>query len=273
MIQKSTEYVYLEEGKVYYEIAGQGAPLVLMHAGIVDSQMWDDQWREFSKRFTVIRYDMLGFGKSDSLDQPVSRRQELYSVLETTGIKRAILLGCSLSGETILNVALERPELVSGLVVVSSVPGGFEMQGEPPQDLMDMMAALEQGDRNLATEHQMRLSIDGPYRQPEQVDILVRKRAAEMNLKALAKDTKGLNLAPPPDPLDPPAAQRLDQIKAPTLIIAGELDNPEILRAADVMAGAIPGAQKAIIPGSAHLPNMERPAEFNRVVMDFLRGI
>lgn len=273
MLQERTDYTNFEDKKVYYEVAGQGAPLVFMHAGIVDSQMWDDQWEEFSKHFTVIRYDMLGFGKSDSLDQPVSRRQELYRVFGTTGIKRAILVGLSLSGETILDVALERPELVLGLVVVSAVPGGFEMQGEPPQDLMDMLAALEQGDRDHATEHQMRLSFDGPYRQPEQVDILVRKRAAEMNRKALAKDTKGLYLAPPPDPLDPPAVKRLDQIKAPTLIIAGELDNPEILRAADVMAGSIPGAQKAIIPGGAHLPNMEKPAEFNRVVMDFLSGI
>ncbi|RPI80848.1 MAG: alpha/beta hydrolase [Chloroflexi bacterium] len=270
MLQETTDYTKFEDKKVYYEMAGEGSPLVFMHAGIVDSQMWDNQWFEFRKHYTVIRYDLLGFGKSDPLEEPVSRRQELYRVLEATGIKRAILVGCSLSGETILDVALDHPELVSGLVVVSAVPGGFEMQGEPPQDLLDMMAALEQGDRDLATEHQMRLSIDGPYRQPEQVDILVRERAAEMNRKALAKDTKGLNLAPPPDPLDPSAAQQLDQIKAPTLIISGELDNPEILRAADVMAGTIPGAQKAIIPGSAHLPNMERPAEFNRVVLDFL---
>jgi pimeloyl-ACP methyl ester carboxylesterase len=189
------------------------------------------------------------------------------------GVQRAILVGCSLSGETILDVALERPELVSGLVVVSAVPGGFEMQGEPPENLMEMLAAVEQGDLALASELQMRIWVDGPFRQPEQVDLLFRRRAAEINRTTLAKGAWGLTLAPDPDPLDPPAAQRLDRIQAPALIIAGELDNPEILRAADVMAGAIPGAQKAVIPGAAHLPNMEKPAEFNQAVEDFLRGI
>jgi pimeloyl-ACP methyl ester carboxylesterase len=91
-----------------------------------------------------------------------------------------------------------------------------------------------------------------------------------MNRIAQAKGGWGSSLAPTPEPLDPPAVQRLDQVKAPTLIIAGELDDPEILRAAGVMADSIPGAQKVIIPACAHLPNMERPAEFNEIVEGFL---
>ncbi|HEX6036206.1 MAG TPA: alpha/beta hydrolase, partial [Anaerolineales bacterium] len=255
MIENTTGYVNIDNGKVYYEVAGDGAPLVFLHAGIVDRRMWDDQWQDFSQRYSVIRFDLLGFGNSDSLEQPISRRQELYRVLESLGIKRATLVGCSLSAETILDVALERPELVDRLIVVSAVPGGFEMQGEPPKDLLEMLAAAERGDLALASELQMRISIDGPFRRPEQADPFVRKRAAEMNRIAQAKGGWGLSLASPPDSLNPPAIQRLDQIKAPTLIIAGELDDPEILRAAGVMADAIPGAQKVIIPGCAHLPN------------------
>lgn len=270
MIEKTTGYIDLEAGKVYYERAGDGAPLVFVHAGIVDRRMWDDQWQDFSQRYSVIRFDLLGFGNSDSLERPISRRQELYRVLESLGIKRATLVGCSLSGETILDVALERPELVDRLIVVSAVPGGFEMQGEPPKDLLEMLAAAERGDLALASELQMRISIDGPFRLPEQVDPFVRNRAAEMNRNAQAKGGWGISLAPIPDPLDPPTVHRLDQVKAPTLIIAGELDDPEILRAAGVMADAIPGAQKVIIPGCAHLPNMERPAEFNEIVESFL---
>lgn len=272
MIRKTTGYVDLGDGKVYYEIAGEGAPLVFLHAVPFDSRMWDDQWRDFSQRYSVIRFDLRGLGKSDGLEEPASRRQELYRVLEATGVKRATLVGCSLSGETVLDAALERPELVSGLIVVSAVPGGFELQGEPPKELMEMLVAVEQGDLALASELQMRIWVDGPFRQPGQVDPLVRRRAAEMSRSALAQGTWRLALAPPPDPLDPPAVQRLDRIKAPALIIAGELDNPEILRAAGVMANAIPGAQKVVIPGAAHLPNMEKPAEFNQVVQDFLRG-
>lgn len=272
MTRTTTGYVDLGDGRVYYEVAGEGVPLVLLHAGFVDSGMWDDQWRDFSQHYSVVRFDRRGFGKSDRVEGQVSRRQELYHVLEQIGVGHATLVGCSLGGETILDIALERPEMVSGLIVVSTVPSGFELQGEPPQHLMEMLAAVERGDLALASELQMRIWVDGPFRQPEQVDPLVRQRAAEMNRSALAKGPWGLAVAPPPDPLDPPAVQRLGQIHAPTLIVAGGLDNPEILRAAEAMAVAIPGAQKVILPGCAHLPNMEKPAEFNQAVLNFLGG-
>jgi 2-hydroxy-6-oxonona-2,4-dienedioate hydrolase len=266
-------YIRIDDGKVYYEVAGEGAPVVLLHAGFVDSRMWDEQWDEFSQGYSVIRYDMRGFGKSDGLEGPVSHRQELHEILERTNASRPILVGCSMGGETILDFALERPEMVAGLVLVSTAPGGFELQGEPPPNFLEMLAAVEKGDLQLASELQMRIWVDGPFRQPEQVDPTVRQRAAEMNRVTLAKGMFALNFTPPPDPLDPPAVQRLDQIRVPALIVAGELDHPEILRAAETMAVGIPGAQKVVLEGCAHLPNMEKPAEFNQAVLSFLRGI
>jgi pimeloyl-ACP methyl ester carboxylesterase len=266
-------YVDVDDGKVYLESAGDGAPLVLLHAVPLDRRMWDDQWHDFSQRFAVMRFDLLGCGRSDPLTAPVSRRQELYRVLEAAGIERATLVGCSLSGETVLDVALERPGLVAGLVVVSAVPGGFELQGEPPAELLEMFAAVERSDLERAAELQLRLWVDGPFRQPDQVDALVRQRAAEMSRATLARATWLQALAPVPDPLDPPAAKRLERITAPTLIIAGELDDPEIRRAARVMADAIPGAQQLVIPRAAHLANMEQPTVFNRAVQAFLDRI
>jgi 2-hydroxy-6-oxonona-2,4-dienedioate hydrolase len=269
----STGYVELDDGKLYYEAAGTGEPLVLAHAGFVDSRMWDDQWRDFAQHYRVIRFDMRGFGKSDPAAAPVSRRNDLYRLLKQLDVARASLLGCSLGGEMILDFALEYPAMVSALIVVSAVPGGFQMQGEPPRYLMEMMSAVQQGDLALASELQIRIWVDGPFRQPEQVNPQVRQRAAEMNGIALAKRTWGIADAHPLNPLDPPAAQRLSEIGAPTLILAGGLDDPEILRAAEVMATAIHGAKKVIIPNCAHLPNMERPAEFNQAVLGFLRGL
>lgn len=266
-------YIRIDDRRVYYEVAGEGAPVALLHAGFVDSRMWDEQWDEFSQGYSVIRYDMRGFGKSDGLEGPVSHRQELNEILERTNAGRPILVGCSMGGETILDFALERPEMVAGLVLVSTAPGGFELQGEPPPNFLEMLAAVEKGDLQLASELQMRIWVDGPFRQPEQVDPTVRQRAAEMNRVTLAKGMFALNFTPPPDPLDPPAVQRLDQIRVPALIIAGELDHPEILRAAETMAVGIPGAQKVVLEGCAHLPNMEKPAEFNQAVLSFLRGI
>lgn len=273
MTQIATGYVDLGDGKLYYAAAGEGQPLVLSHAGFVDSRMWDEQWSDFTQRYRVIRYDMRGFGKSDPVAAPISRRHDLDRLLKQLDVARPALIGCSLGGEMILDFALDYPEWVTALVVVSTAPGGFELQGEPPRYLMEMMAAIEQGELALASELQNRLWVDGPFRQPEQVNPLVRQRAAEMNRIALANGTWGKADAQPLQPLDPPAAQRLNEIHVPTLIVAGALDHPEILRAAEVLAATIPGAKKVVIPDCAHMPNMEKPAEFNHAVLDFLHAL
>ena len=85
--------------------------------------------------------------------------------------------------------------------------------------------------------------------------------------------SKQLNDRQPLNPLDPPAAGRLGDVRVPTLVIAGALDDPEILRAADVLATEIPNAKKVIIPDGAHVPNMEQPDLFNRTVLDFLATV
>jgi 2-hydroxy-6-oxonona-2,4-dienedioate hydrolase len=273
MTHGTSGYVDLGDGKLYYEVAGDGEPLVLSHAGFVDSRMWDDQWDDFTQRYRVIRFDMRGFGRSDRAEAPIAGRNDLYRLLKHLGIASATLLGCSMSGEIILDFALEHPEMVSALVVVSTVPSGFELRGEPPRYLMEMMAVIEQGDLALASELQNRIWIDGPFRQPDQVDPHVRERAAVMNRIALANETWRKADAAPLNPLDPPAVQRLNEVHVPTLIIAGELDDPEILRAVDVMAATIPGARKVIMPDCAHMPNMEQPGKFNHVVLDFLHNL
>lgn len=263
-------YFERADGRIYYEIAGDGPTVVLSHAGFVDSGMWDDQWAELTRHYRVMRYDMRGFGKSSPATGPVDRRDDLWQLLRGLNIERAALIGCSMGGEIVLDLALEHPELVSALVLVSMVPSGFEMQGEPPQGMLDMITAMQQGDLARAAELQIRLWVDGSFRQPEQVDPVVRQRAAVMNQIPVQNRTFFIADSQPVHPLNPPALQRLSAIHVPVLIVAGALDHPEIVRAADVMAAEIPGAHKLILPDSAHVPSMERVAEFNRAVLDFL---
>ena len=267
---KKTGFVNVDNGKLWYEIGGEGDPLVLIHAGIVDSRMWDDQWDAFTERYRVIRFDQRGFGKSDPAQGPVSRRADLLRLLDELEMERAAFLGISMGGEVAIDVALEHPERVSALIVASATPSGFEMQGEPPRYLLEMMEAAQQGDLERAVDLQVRISVDGPSREPEQVNPSVRQRAAEMNRMPMQHGTSFIADGQPLNPLDPPAATRLKEIRVPTLIIAGELDDPEILRAADVMAREIKGAQKVIIPDGAHLQNMENPQIFNEAVLRFL---
>src|SRR5262245_51574412 len=217
MTKAITDYADLGDGKLYYEMDGTGETVVLCHAGFVDSGMWDEQWKALTARFRVVRFDMRGYGKSDKATGPVSRRQDLYNLLRRLNIERAHLVGCSMGGEIVMDFALYRPEMVSSLIVVSAVPGGFQMQGEPPPHLLEMMGAVQHGDLARASELQIKIWVDGARRQPDQVDPRVRERAAQMNRSALANGTWGVADSQPLNPLDPPAVGRLKELHIPVL--------------------------------------------------------
>lgn len=257
----------------YYEVAGEGDVVVLGHAGFVDSRMWDDQWQALTEHYRVIRYDMQGYGQSGSVMTPISRRSELMTLLRSLNITEAHLIGSSLSDALYIDMALAHPDLVRSLVVVSAVPDGFEMMGQPPRYLMEMFDAWQKGDLNQVTELQMRIWIDGSSREPEQLDQRLRQRVAEMNITAVQNRTMLISDSQPTDPLSPPAASRLNEIHCPTLIIDGALDHSEIHRAAALMAEQIPNARRETVSEAAHMPNLERPSEFNRIVLEFLQAV
>ncbi len=114
-------------GQLYYEVQGEGAPLVLLHAGGVDSKMWDAQFNYLSQQFRVVRYDQRGFGRSPKAEQSFYPVDDLYQLMQHLGIKRASLIGSSMGSGVALNFALEHPEMVEKLVLTS-------MHG-PPRNL------------------------------------------------------------------------------------------------------------------------------------------
>jgi pimeloyl-ACP methyl ester carboxylesterase len=89
-----------------------------------------------------------------------------------------------------------------------------------------------------------------------------------MNLIALRNEASGLGEEWEPEP---PAADRLPDVQAPTLLIVGDEDQPSVFAAADLLQRELPNVRKVVMHGTAHVPNMERPEEFNRNVLDFLR--
>lgn len=272
MVTASGRYINITGANIYTESAGSGDTVVLVHAGFLDSGMWDAQFEALSKTPHVVRYDQRGFGKSEPAAGPVSRHQELADVLDTLGISRATIIGCSQGGTAALDFALAHPEKVISLILVSATPSGFEMQGEPPADMLAMFGAAQQGDLARVSELQIKLWIDGGFRQADQVDSKVRTYAARMNKIAVERGTLFTADAQPLNPLDPPAVQRLGEVNTPVLVIDGGLDHPELLRAADVLVSNIRGARKLVIENAAHIPNMERPEVFDRAVLDFLQA-
>lgn len=254
---------------LFYEISGEGDPLVLIHAGIADHRMWDAQIDAFSPRYRTIRHDMRGFGRSPMVEGPYSHHTDLRALLDALEVERASFVGCSRGGGAVLDFALENPARVGALVLVGSAVGGFEFDEEPPEEWDELVAADEAGDLERVSELEVRMWVDGPGRGPGAVDPAVRDLVREMNLIALQNEA--LEIGEELEPT-PPAATRLPQIQAPTLVIVGDEDRPRTLAAADLLAKELPNARKVVMPGTAHLPNMEHPKEFNRLVLEFLKS-
>lgn len=270
MINTTKNYLDMEDGRLYYEVAGSGMPLVLSHAAFLDNRMFDAVWEPLAKRFRVIRYDMRGFGKSSPATGPLCRRDDLDQLLRHLKIEEAHLIGCSNGGQISLDLALEGPQRFRSLTLVDSTPSGFEMRGEPPRYLLEMLDAMQKGDLERANELQIRIWLDGESREPQQVDAALRKKAMEMNRISVAQNTFFTADLQPANPLDPPALTRLESVKCPTLVIAGALDHAEVLRAADEMTSRIPNARKTILASAGHVPSYEQPDTFVKLLLDFL---
>jgi len=254
--------------RIYYEVAGEGEPLVLVHAGIADSRMWEGQVAAFAKRYKVVRYDLRGFGKTEMVEGSFSHHEDLRGLLDFLGVERTHLVGCSMGGGAVLDFALEYPERVGDLVLVGSAIGGFRPDFDPPREWDELVAADEAGDLERISELEVMMWVDGPARSPEDVAAPVRDLVYEMNLTALKTEAAELGEEWEPEP---PAADRLHDIHAPTLLIVGDEDQPRIFAAADLLEKELPNERKVVMHGTAHLPNMERPEEFNRLVLEFLQ--
>jgi pimeloyl-ACP methyl ester carboxylesterase len=270
MEQPISGFADVNGAQLYYEIAGSGDPLVMVHAGIADRRMWDSQWSVFAERYTVIRHDMRGFGKSASVDGTFSHHEDVYGLLKFLGITGAALIGCSRGGMACIDMTLEHPDCVRALILVGAGVGGFQTTGEQPKQWEETVSSFEQGDLERTSELEVQIWVDGPRRSPDQVDPQIRSLVREMNLIALRNEKLELGSE---QRLEPPALNRLDELRVPMLVIVGDEDRPHVIEAADLLEQRIAGARKVVMHGTAHVPNMEQPEQFNRLVLDFLSSL
>src|SRR5215203_5592093 len=254
--------------RIAYDVAGSGPPVLLLHAGIGDRRMWDAQVPAFAEHFTVIRSDARGFGETRKPDAPFSPYADAIALLDYLTISRAHFVGVSMGSQTAIEAAVAAPDRVSALVAVAARTGTPVSPAlRAGWDRVDEL--YEAGDIARAVEYELRMWVDGPDRSPDAVDVEVRERVREMNAALFVRDDD----AGEEIPLDPPAAERLAEISAPTLIVYGDKDFMDVREAAEPLAAAIPGARLVVISDAAHLPQMERPELFNEIVLEFLREV
>jgi pimeloyl-ACP methyl ester carboxylesterase len=231
--------------------------------------MWEPQAAGLGAHFDVIAPDMRGYGKSELPAMSWSPVADVLALMDALAIREAPhIVGCSIGGGVAIDFALEHPDRVSKLVLVG--PG---VSGQPYDDKYDALftevnAAEETKDLAVLNDAEMKLWLIGPGRKTSQVDQRLRDLFQDMNGIGLRSDFANA----PTRKLDPPAFGRLEEIKAPTLVVVGDEDLAEIRDTADWLVSRIPGARKAVIHDAAHLPNLEHPEKFNRLLLDFLNG-
>lgn len=259
-------FAEVNDTRLYYEIVGRGHPLVLVHGRSLNSKMWDDQLEVFAKRFKVVRYDVRGFGKSalPTVGKEYSHTKDLKALLNQLGIDYACVVGLSMGGGIALDFTLEYPEVTRALILVDSILGGFQDWSKTYRELMESLwkEAKEKGVEAAKDMWKNCLIFKPACEKPN----------VAFRLKQMISDYSGWHFVNP-DPLrslDPPAIERLQEIKVPTLIIVGERDLPDFHRIADILSEKIQNSKRMTLKGAGHVSNMETPREFNEAILSFL---
>lgn len=251
--------------------SGDGETVLLIHAGICDARMWERQMETLGPAGRVVRCDLQGFGRTPAATEDYVDATDLVELIEGEGLDPVVLVGASMGGAVALDIALGRPDLAAGLVLVAASHPDQEWSAEMEAYGEREGELLEAGDIEAAVELNLRTWVDGPFRSARDVDPELRafvgtmqRRAFELQLEY--PDAEGQELTPDP-------GQRLGEIAVSTLILVGDLDVPEMAGSAPRLAADIKGATVATITGASHLPSLERPERFDELVLGFLASL
>jgi 3-oxoadipate enol-lactonase len=258
-------YVSAEGERLYYEIAGKGNNIVLLHDGLIHRETWDGQFRELAKTFRVMRYDRRGYGKSSNPNVPFSNIDDLNQLFSQLKIDSAIVFGMSAGGGIAIDFALKHPEKVTALVLVGAVVSGYGYSSH--MLTRGGRISLEQ---LIADPHKFiqYFGWEDPYTLFSE-NIKARERFVgllEANPMNLNLDKFKLQ-----KPRDRPAVKFLSEIKVPTLVLVGEHDIPDVHAHSGVIEVGIPNAKREVVLKAGHLIPLEQPEVFNAAVLAFFK--
>lgn len=265
--------VPIDDGELFYETAGSGPAVVLLHGGMLDQHMWDEQFAWLvNSGLRAIRYDARGHGLSSSVTGDYANHDDLRALLDALDVPSAVLVGLSHGSRVALDAALAYPDRVTALALAS--PGVSGRAFTDPfllEHIKEQVAAVGEPDGvERYVEHFLRMWVDGPHREPSAVHPGMRERmraSAEANAEVHA-DGLGAGM-----PIEVGAADRLSEIRVPTIVLDGDLDSRDISANAHAITLAVPGARRIRIPGAAHMVNLENTALFDQELHAFLSSL
>lgn len=248
--------------------AGEGIPVVFLHAGVCDSRMWQSQIDAVAAAgFYAVAYDRRGHGQTSSPDESFSHLEDLEAVLDALGIHAAVFVGSSRGGALAIDFTLANPERVAGLVLAgTSITGARRpvFSTEVMRIVHAMEAVAESGDIDAINAVEAHAWLDGPLSPSGRVSGPVRELFQAMNGAILRKPKLTR------EETGEPAIDEVGCIDTPTLLVAGDLDFPHIINRHDDLSEEMENAFAVMIEGTAHLPSLERPDLFNPLLLEFL---
>ncbi len=253
------------------DVTGEGACVVLLHAGVADRRMWRTTCEALSVKFKCIAYDRRGFGDSTSPDETFRSIDDLDAVIRHFGCNGAHLIGSSQGGRIAIDYALAKPKSVLSLVLVAPALSGALIPSSYPSAVQLLMDELEQAETTADFEKmnaiEAHMWLDGPLSSENRVIGSARDLFLDMNGRALRHaPLSGEQPAPS-------AADQLHRLTQPALVIWGDADFQHIKDQSRLIANTLPGARYLVMAECAHLPNMEQPTQFDEAVLEFLIGL
>lgn len=245
-----------------YRDEGSGTPLLLVHAFPLGSAMWHPQISALSARYRVIAPDLRGFGESQLGDAPITLDQyadDLAGLLDHLRIAQAAVAGLSMGGYITFALLRRHPERISALILADTRSQPDTEEGRLKRE-ENALLAEEQGPAAIAEQMLPKLLAANA---PELVCDEVRRMILANDRRGIAAALRAMAVRPDSTPL-------LASINVPTLVIVGAEDTLTPPSDATAMAGAIPGSRLLLIPGVAHMSNLEAPEAFNAAVEDLL---
>ena len=253
------------------DIAGRGPGVVLIHAGIADSRMWDPQWDLLARDHRVLRLDLGGFGRATLQPGPLCHAADVLATMDRADMPAATIVGASMGGAVAIDLAVAHPERVDALVLVGSALGGRTWSDDLRAAWDAEWEALEAGDVDGATARSVRLWVDGPSRPEGSAPADVRALVTQMQRAAYELQLP-LDGQVDEAELAPDAHLRLHELTMPALVVDGEHDVPDFRAIARDLAQTLPDARAATIADAAHLPSLEQPEAFDELLLGFLLG-
>jgi pimeloyl-ACP methyl ester carboxylesterase len=252
---------------LFYEAAGHGSPVILLHAGNLDRRIWEPQFAPLARKHRVIRYDLRGYGRSGPADAPFQHHTDLAALLDSLHLSRVSLVGASGGGRIAIDFALAHPDRVDRLVLAAPGLSGWQYSGGDTAYFPAARLARDRGDSAALGLAWLGSAYMRPAMERSELVQPLRAMAADngKNWMGMLKHGDLERVA------EPPALRQVHMLRAPTLLIVGTRDVPDIHAIADTLTAHVPGIRRVTFQGAGHLVNMEQPDRFTALVLEFLR--